>query len=62
MRRWRRTLARRIALSLLVKLLLLFAIWWFFFSPAHRPHVDASAAASRIAVPASAAISQAVRP
>lgn len=33
---------------LLVKVLALAAIWYFFFSPAQRPHVDATAAARQV--------------
>ena len=35
-----RRLAIEIAVILTVKLVLLVALWWLFFSPAHRVHVE----------------------
>lgn len=41
--RWRAALLRRIALTIAAKLALLTALYLLFFSPSHRPPVDAGA-------------------
>lgn len=41
--RWRAALLRRIALAIAAKLALLTALYLLFFSPSHRPPVDAGA-------------------
>lgn len=41
--RWSAPLLRRIALTIAAKLALLIALYLLFFSPSHRPPVDAGA-------------------
>ncbi|ROU04466.1 cytochrome oxidase putative small subunit CydP [Lysobacter enzymogenes] len=41
--RWRAALLRRIALTIALKLALLTALYLLFFSPSHRPPIDAGA-------------------
>lgn len=42
------TLRREIAGVLLLKLCLLFLLYWAFFGPSHRPHLTAPDIASRV--------------
>ena len=39
---WRQPLSREIGLILMMKLVLIFALWWFFFDLPDNQHVDAS--------------------
>ena len=52
---WRRRLSREMAALIALKLAALALLWWLFFSPAHRPVVDADAAGRRLGVPQAAA-------
>ncbi len=47
---WRRRLRREIGWLLLAKLGALIVLWALFFSPAHRPTIDARTTADRFAV------------
>lgn len=49
-RTWRQRLQREISVALLVKLLLLIAMWGLFFSPAHRVKPDAAALSHRLGI------------
>ena len=51
---WRRRLSRELAGLIALKLVALALLWWLFFSPAHRPVVDADAAGRRLGVPQAA--------
>jgi hypothetical protein len=47
---WRAVLRRDVSLLLLFKALALALLWWLFFSPAHRPAVDAAATGQHLAL------------
>jgi hypothetical protein len=49
---WRGILRRHLTLLLAIKLAALVLLWALFFSPAHRPAVDAEAAGRQLAVAA----------
>ena len=45
--RWRTDLRRELTWLVLLKIAALALLWWLFFSPAHRPGVDAQATSQR---------------
>lgn len=45
---WPKAMLRRVILALVVKVLALGALWWWFFSPTHRPAASASAVAQHV--------------
>jgi len=47
---WRRGLKRRLAWLLAIKFAALMLMWYLFFSPPHRQHIDGEAASERLAV------------
>jgi hypothetical protein len=55
--RWRPELRRELTLLVALKVLALALLWWLFFSPTHRPRVDAHAASERLGVAYSKAVS-----
>jgi len=47
---WRRGMRFRLVSLLAVKFAALILLWWLFFSPSHRQHVDGEATSERLAV------------
>jgi hypothetical protein len=45
---WRDSLAREITLVLVVKIALIFALWWFFFDLPDNQHIDATQVGSHL--------------
>jgi len=47
---WQRALRRELGWLLAVKFVALLLLWWLFFSPTHRPHVDGDVASRKFAL------------
>ena len=47
---WRRGMRFRMVSLLAVKFAALILLWWLFFSPSHRQHIDGEATSERLAV------------
>jgi len=47
---WQRVMRRELGWLLAVKFVALLLLWWLFFSPPHRPHVDGDAARQKFAL------------
>jgi len=59
---WRNCMRRRVFLFLTVKFAALMLLWWLFFSPPHRQHIDGEVTSEHLSVAPSAGVSDSRHP
>lgn len=59
---WRHCMRRRMSLLLTVKFAALMLLWWLFFSPSHRQHIDGEATSEQLAVAPAVGVSDTRHP
>jgi len=59
---WRRCMRHRLFLLLTIKFAALMLLWWLFFSPAHRQHIDGKATSERLSVAPAVGVSDTRHP